>query len=111
MLFISHDETLIENTANMIIFIEQIHRKTVEQIYDRKMSYEQYRKRAAAGTSENQERQAESERREKKIREEKLKRIYQSVDHAQETISRQNPAGGETVKKENARSKIHGAAF
>lgn len=48
---------------------------------------------------ENQERQAESERREKKIREEKLKRIYQSVDYAQETISRQNPAGGRLLKK------------
>ena len=29
VLFISHDETLIENTANMIIYIEQIRRKTV----------------------------------------------------------------------------------
>ena len=30
-LFISHDETLIENTANMIIHIEQIRRKTVSR--------------------------------------------------------------------------------
>ena len=35
----------------------------------------------------------------KKIRDEKLKSIYQSVDHAQATISRQNPAGGRLLKK------------
>ena len=98
VLFISHDETLIENTANMIIYIEQIRRKTVSRYTITKMSYEQYRKERLRNF-ENQERQAESERREKKIREEKLKRIYQSVDYAQETISRQNPAGGRLLKK------------
>ena len=98
VLFISHDETLIENTANMIIYIEQIRRKTVSRYTIAKMSYEQYRKERLRNF-ENQERQAESERREKKIREEKLKRIYQSVDYAQETISRQNPAGGRLLKK------------
>ena len=68
-LFISHDETLIENTANMIIHIEQIRRKTVSRYTIAKMSYEQYRKERLRNF-ENQERQAESERREKKIREE-----------------------------------------
>ena len=104
VLFISHDETLIENTANMIIYIEQIRRKTVSRYTIAKMSYEQYRKERLRNF-ENQERQAESERREKKIREEKLKRIYQSVDYAQETISRQNPAGGRLLKKKMQRSK------
>ncbi len=98
VLFISHDETLIENTANMIIHIEQIRRKTVSRYTIAKMSYEQYRKERLRNF-ENQERQAESERREKKICEEKLKRIYQSVDYAQETISRQDPAGGRLLKK------------
>ncbi len=98
VLFISHDETLIENTANMIIHIEQIRRKTVSRYTIAKMFYEQYRKERLRNF-ENQERQAESERREKKIREEKLKRIYQSVDYAQETISRQELAGGRLLKK------------
>lgn len=64
-LFISHDETLIENTANMIIHIEQIRRKTVSRYTIAKMSYEQYRKERLRNF-ENQERQAESERREKR---------------------------------------------
>ena len=62
------------------------------------MPYLQY-KEERLRQFENQERLAESERREKKIREEKLKQIYQSVDYAQETISRQNPAGGRLLKK------------
>ena len=66
--------TLIENTTNMIIHIEQIRRKTVSRYTIAKMSYEQYRKERLRNF-ENQERLAESERREKKIREEKLKRI------------------------------------
>lgn len=98
VLFISHDETLIEHTANMVIHIEQIRRKTVSRYTVAKMPYLQY-KEERLHQFENQERLAESERREKKIREEKLKRIYQSVDYAQETISRQNPAGGRLLKK------------
>lgn len=98
VLFISHDETLIEHTANMVIHIEQIRRKTVSRYTVAKMPYLQY-KEERLRQFENQERLAESERREKKIREEKLKQIYQSVDYAQETISRQNPAGGRLLKK------------
>ena len=101
VLFISHDETLIENTANMIIYIEQIRRKTVSRYTIAKMSYEQYRKERLRNF-ENQERQAESERREKKIREEKL---------CTGDDLKAEPGRRETVKKENARSKIHGAAF
>ena len=98
VLFISHDETLIEHTANMVIHIEQIRRKTVSRYTVAKMPYLQYKEERLRQFA-NQERQAESERREKKIQEEKLKRIYQSVDYAQETISRQNPAGGRLLKK------------
>ncbi len=98
VLFISHDETLIENTANMIIHIEQIKRKTVCRYTISHSSYRNY-KEERNRDFKNKERQAESERRQKKIREEKLKRIYQSVDYAQETISRQDPAGGRLLKK------------
>ena len=61
-LFISHDETLIENTANMIIHIEQIRRKTVSRYTIAKMILRTVPKRAAA-QFEIKERQAESRRR------------------------------------------------
>ena len=33
VLFISHDETLIENTANMVIHLEQLRRKKPEPLH------------------------------------------------------------------------------
>ena len=98
VLYISHDETLIENTANMVIHIEQIRRKTVCRYTVSHVPYLKY-KEERLRLFENQERQAENDRREKKIRDEKIKRIYQSVDHAQEVITRQDPAGGRLLKK------------
>ena len=43
VLYISHDETLIERTANMVIHIEQIRRKTVSRYTVSHMPYLQYR--------------------------------------------------------------------
>ena len=108
VLFISHDETLIENTANMIIYIEQIRRKTVSRYTITKMSYEQYRKERLRNF-ENQERQAESERREKKDTRGKVKSVFIRVWTMHRRRSQGRTGRRETVKKENARSKIHGA--
>ena len=98
VLFISHDETLIENTANMVIHIEQIKRKTKSRYTVANVPYRQYVDERM-NRMHKQEQQALSERREKKAREEKLNRIYQSVNYAQETITRQDPAGGRLLKK------------
>lgn len=98
VLFISHDETLIENTANMVIHIEQIRRKTKSRYTVANVPYRQYVDERM-NRMQKQEQQALSERREKKVREEKLNRIYQSVNYAQETITRQDPAGGRLLKK------------
>lgn len=98
VLFISHDETLIENTVNMVIHIEQIRRKTKSRYTVANVPYRQYVDERM-NRMHKQEQQALSERREKKVREEKLNRIYQSVNYAQETITRQDPAGGRLLKK------------
>lgn len=98
VLFISHDETLIENTVNMVIHIERIRRKTKSRYTVANVPYRQYVDERM-NRMHKQEQQALSERREKKVREEKLNRIYQSVNYAQETITRQDPAGGRLLKK------------
>ena len=98
VLYISHDETFIENTANKIIHIERIKRKTVCRCTISGTSYETYQSERQR-QFENQARKAENERREKKIRDEKYQRVYQSVDHALETMTRQNPSGGRLLKK------------
>ena len=101
ILFISHDETLIENTANLVIHIEQIQRKTKTRHTFARLPYRKYLEERQNKFA-NQEQQALEERREKKIRDEKFRRIYQSVDYAQATISRQSPGKARLLKK-----KIH----
>lgn len=101
VLFISHDELLIENTANMVIHLEQIHRKTQTRCTVAKMPYKQYIKERL-NKFEKQEQKAISDRREKQIRDEKYKRIYQSVEAAQSSVSRQEPAVAKALK-----DKIH----
>ena len=98
VLYISHDETLIENTANRVIHLEQIRRKTLSRYTVANMPYLQY-KEERLSKFEKQEQQALNDQREKKIRDEKFRRIYQSVDHAQAVISRQDPAGARLLKK------------
>lgn len=110
VIYISHDETLIERTANKIIHIEQIHRKTKSRYCIANMSYLEYLKKRSS-EMENQARQAADERRQKQIRDEKYQRIYQSVEHAQAVITRQNPSGGRLLKKKMHAVKSMGRRF
>lgn len=98
VLFISHDETLIERCANVIIHIEQLKRKTESHITIWRGSYRDY---LAARTARiaTQEKQASMERRQERIRMEKFRQIQQKVEYQQETITRQNPHGGALLKK------------
>lgn len=98
VLFISHDETLIERTANVIIHIEQLKRKTESHCTIARMPYRQYRKERAARLA-GQEQQAMNERREEKKRQEKFRKIQQKVEQDLRSISRQDPHGGFLLKK------------
>lgn len=97
VLFISHDETLIEDTANMVIHIEQIMRKTKARYTVAKLPYRTYVEERLH-KFENQERQALSERREKTIRDEKYRKLMQSVQNALENCSRQDPKAAANLK-------------
>ncbi len=98
VLYISHDETLIERTANVIIHIEQIHRKTVSRYTIARTTYQEYKKHREAHL-EKQRLEAYNERRQEQIRQEKFRKIQQKVEHEQRTISRQDPHGGQLLKK------------
>lgn len=110
VIYISHDETLIERTANMVIHIEQIQRKTKSRFAVAHMTYEEYRENRSS-RMENQARQASDERRQKQLRDEKYRKIYQSVEHAQAVITRQNPSGGRLLKKKMHAVKSMGRRF
>lgn len=98
VLYISHDETLIENTANMIIHIEQIARKTKCRYTVARVPYRQYVEQRFQAF-EKQKKEAANERSEKKKRDEKYRRVMQSVEHAQNVITRQDPAAGRLLKR------------
>lgn len=98
VLFISHDETLIERTANVVIHLEQLKRKTECRYTVARLPYREYMKERAAKLI-NQEQQALNERREEKKRQEKFRRIQQKVERDLNSVSRQNPHGGFLLKK------------
>lgn len=99
VLYISHDEVLIENTANMVIHIEQIMRKTKSRYTVAKMPYVRYRKERRE-QFEKQEQLAQNDRREKKIRDDKLRKIEEKVAGSLEHISKADrDAIGRLLKK------------
>ncbi len=110
VLFISHDETLIENTANMIVHIEQIMKKRKSRycvVHDAYVSYIKNR----MDSFEKQEQEALNDRREKKIRDEKYRKLIQKVEHAQASVSRQEPGIGRLLKKKMHSVKSMGKRF
>jgi len=110
VLYISHDEVLLENTANMIVHLEQIKRKMDSRYTVIKSSYRDYVKKRAAGL-EKQEQVAKKERSDYQKQQEKFRQIQQKVEHRQNVISRQDPAGGRLLKKSMHRIKAYEARF
>lgn len=98
VLFISHDETLIERTANRVVHLEQLCRKMKSRYTVANMTYDEYLKSRKLNF-ENQKRKAENDRREEDKRQEKLRKIMQKVHNEQNSVSRQDPHGGYLLKK------------
>ncbi len=103
ILYISHDETLIENTANVIVHMEQLIRKTKCRITVSRCPYREYLSRRQDAFS-HQEQVAKKQRDDYEKQMEKWRQIYNRVDHEQAVISRQNPGGARLLKK-----KMHAA--
>ena len=110
VLFISHDETLIEHTANMVIHLEQIKRKTKSRYTVEKCTYPDYVKNRLH-RMERQEQKAMSDRREKELRDEKYQKVYQSVQSALGNCSRQAPAVAKNLKDKMHTVKSMGRRF
>ena len=104
VLFISHDETLIERTANRVILLEQLRRKTLPRATIANVPFLQFRKERADAFAK-QAQLAGSERREEKKAMERFQRIEQIVEHQQNTISRGDPHGGYLLKRRMAKVK------
>lgn len=80
IMFISHDEVLISNTANVIIHIEQLIRKTKSQVTVSRLDYESYLK--YRNFQFNKQTQiALKERSEYKKKRERLLQLYEKARH------------------------------
>lgn len=98
VLYISHDETLIENTANVVIHIEQVRRKTVPRCTVARIPYRDYI--ASRGTAlAHQTQVARKERAEYDAKMARFHQIQQSVNHQLGAVSRGDPHGGKMLKR------------
>ncbi|MBR5714275.1 MAG: ABC-F family ATP-binding cassette domain-containing protein [Clostridia bacterium] len=98
VLFVSHDETLIERTATAVIHLEHIHHKKVARCTVANVPYREYiERRERAFAHQAQVSVFEHEQYRKK--EERWREIYEKVNRAQNDISRGNPSGGRLLKK------------
>ncbi len=98
ILYISHDETLIENTATTILHMEQLIRKTKCRVTVARCGYREYMtRRSDSFAHQDQVAQKQRDEYEKQMR--RWQQIYEKVDYAQRTITRQDPGGGRLLKK------------
>lgn len=86
VLFISHDEVLLERTANGILHLEQLRRKTLPRWTLARMGYRQYVEERLQKFA-HQEQVARKEREEDRKQQEKLRKIQQKVEYRLDTIS------------------------
>lgn len=98
VIYISHDEMLMENTATAILHIEHPRESKPPRCIFSRLDYRTYVERRITGI-EDQERRARKEREEYEDKMERYRRIQQSVEHAQNTVSRQDPSTGRLLKK------------
>ncbi|NLL42614.1 MAG: ABC-F family ATP-binding cassette domain-containing protein [Firmicutes bacterium] len=110
VMFVSHDELLLERCANTIIHLEQLMRKRKPQHTIARLSYAQY--------VENREdriiRQTQLARKEKEEYDKKMERyrqIYQRVHYEQKTVSRQAPSAAKNLKDKMHAVKAMGRRF
>jgi len=100
VLFISHDETLIENTANVIIHMEQLMRKTKSKTTVARSTYKDYVK-ARNLAFDKQTQIAKKQRCNHKAQMERWQQIYNRVDHEGRNIAKSDRdfIGGALKKK------------
>ena len=110
VIFISHDETLIEACADSVIHLEQTIRKTVPRSTFHRIPYTEYAAQRSEALVKNAQ-LAEKEIAEFRKKMERYRQICQKVEHQQNTISRADPHGGRMLKKKMHTVKAMGRRF
>lgn len=98
IMYVSHDETLLEKTANCILHIELTQKKTKAICTYERIGYADYIQKRMLSL-EKQEQIARKERAQDQERMERWQQIYNKVHSQQNSISRQDPHGARLLKK------------
>lgn len=98
VLYVSHDALLLERTANLIVHLERLSRRSQPRSTVARTGYGEYVE-GRARTMDQQGRQARKERAEYASKLERYRRIRDKVEYQQAAISRQDPHGGRLLKK------------
>lgn len=98
ILYVSHDEQLLKKTANRIVHMEQLMRKREPKVTVFEGGYEAY-VRWRGQLIDKETRLAISWNHAYEKQQEKFRQLRNRVEHEQNAISRQNPHGGQLLKK------------
>ena len=110
ILYISHDETLIENTANKIIHLELLNRKTKAMHTISSLSYEEYIKQRDY-LFDRETSLAINEKKEFDKKMERYRHVHDRVEHELRTITRQDPGAARNLKDKMHTVKAMGRRF
>lgn len=98
VLFVSHDETLIEHVHPTILHLEQLHRKSLPRITRSSLSWPDYL-RFRQASLDHQDQVAAGQRREHKAKMDRWRRVHDAVEHRQNTATRQDPHKAAALKR------------
>ena len=98
ILFISHDEALLENTANGIIHLVKNNKTKKAFTYFEKLSYKEYKLKRRLNL-DSDEMKAKKQRSNFKKKMDRFKQIYQKVEHRQNQVVRDPTQGRLLAKK------------
>ena len=98
VLYISHDEVLLEETADTIVHLEQVRRKTICRCTVSREGYRAYMDQRARQFA-HQEQVARFEKADFQKKKDRYLSIYNAVERAQEILTRQDPSTGRLLKK------------
>ena len=107
VMFISHDEYLLKACATGILHLEQTIKKTKPRWTFERIGYGDYLSKRS-DLINRQNRIANEEKREHRQQLERYRKVYQSVDSAQSTITRQDPHKGKMLKRKMSAVKSWG---
>lgn len=98
VLFVSHDETLIEHVHPTILHLEQLHRKSVPQLTRSSLLWSDYL-RWRQESLDHQDQVAAGQRRQHRAKMERWRRVHDAVEHRQNTATRQDPEKAAALKR------------